>query len=66
MVKRSLPASGKDPLLLRGKVKKDLGNLGKLLLVQRVTPSMSHHHVFHFRMFSEESQNFYEDYPYTL
>lgn len=27
---------------------------------------MSYHHMFHSRTFSKDSQNFYEDYPYTL
>ena len=67
MVERfHLPATGKDPLLRRGKVRKDLGSLGKPLLTQHITPSTSYHHMFQSRTFSEDSQNFYEDYPNTL
>lgn len=51
---------GKDPLPLRGKVRKDLGSSGQ--------PTAQHHpcHIITPRTFSENSQNFYKDYPYTL
>lgn len=50
----------KDPLLLRGKVRKDLGSSSK--------PTAQHHpcHVITSRTFSENSQNFYKDYAQTL
>lgn len=46
-------APGKDPLLLRGKVRKNLGSSGK--------PTAQHHpcHIITFRTFSENSQNFH-------
>lgn len=42
MLKRfHLPVSGKDLALLRGKMRKDWGSLGKLLPIQHITPSKS-------------------------